>query len=111
MNEKQLHAKNGMLILILSVLLWLTSFASIIVGAIMLDSGEGLGGIFLGIGILWAVVGWIPLCGLKVLKPQEALVLTLFGKYIGTLKGEGFYFVHPFCSAVNPAAKRKKKKT
>lgn len=47
---------------------------------------------------------WIPLLGLKVLKPQEALVLTLFGKYIGTLKGEGFYWVNPFCSAVNPAA-------
>ncbi|MCH4208177.1 MAG: SPFH domain-containing protein, partial [Solobacterium sp.] len=34
----------------------------------------------------------------------EALVLTLFGKYVGTLKGEGFYFVNPFVSAVNPAA-------
>ena len=44
-------------------------------------------------------------CGLKVLKPQEALVLTLFGKYVGTLKGEGFYWVNPFCSAVNPAAR------
>ena len=43
--------------------------------------------------------------GLKVLKPQEALVLTLFGKYVGTLKGEGFYFVNPLCSAVNPAAR------
>jgi regulator of protease activity HflC (stomatin/prohibitin superfamily) len=42
--------------------------------------------------------------GLKILKPQEALVLTLFGKYIGTLKGEGFFFVNPFVSAVNPAA-------
>ena len=45
--------------------------------------------------------------GLKVLKPQEALVLTLFGKYIGTLKGEGFYFVNPFCTGVNPAANTK----
>ena len=35
---------------------------------------------------------------------QEALVLTLFGKYVGTLKGEGFYYVNPFCSSVNPAA-------
>ena len=34
-------------------------------------------------------------------------MLTLFGKYIGTLKGEGFYAVNPFCSAVNPAAKTK----
>ena len=59
------------------------------------------------LSILVLALGWIPLCGLKVLKPQEALVLTLFGKYIGTLKGEGFYFVNPFCTAVNPAAKTK----
>ena len=58
-------------------------------------------------GILWCSLGWIPLLGLKVLKPQEALVLTLFGKYYGTLKGEGFYAVNPFCASVNPAAKTK----
>lgn len=52
-------------------------------------------------------IGWLPWCGLHVLKPQEALVLTLFGKYIGTLRGDGFYYVNPFCSAVNPAAKTK----
>ncbi len=52
--------------------------------------------------LLWII---LPICigGLKVLKPQEALVLTLFGKYKGTLKGEGFYFVNPFCTAINPA--------
>ena len=53
------------------------------------------------------MIGWVPAMGLKILKPQEALVLTLFGKYVGTLKGEGFYFVNPFCSSVNPAAKTK----
>ena len=31
-------------------------------------------------------------------------MLTLFGKYIGTLKGDGFYWVNPFVTAVNPAA-------
>ena len=55
----------------------------------------------------WLLLGWILFLGLKVLKPQEALVLTLFGKYYGTLKGEGFYYVNPFCTAVNPAAKTK----
>ena len=59
------------------------------------------------IGIIWLSLGWIPFCGLKVLKPQEALVLTLFGKYVGTLKNDGFYWVNPFCTAVNPAAKTK----
>ncbi len=52
------------------------------------------------------VIGPILFAGLKVLKPNEALVLTLFGKYIGTLKKEGFYAVNPFSSAVNPAAEK-----
>lgn len=34
-------------------------------------------------------------------------MLTLFGKYTGTLKGEGFYFVNPFSGAVNPASDTK----
>ena len=50
-------------------------------------------------------VSWILFLGFKVLKPQEALVLTLFGEYIGTIREPGFYFVNPFCVAVNPAAK------
>ena len=62
---------------------------------------------FIALGVLYVSLGWIALCGLRVLKPQEALVLTLFGNYVGTLKGEGFYFVNPFCVGVNPAAKTK----
>jgi len=43
--------------------------------------------------------------GFKVIRPKEALVLTLFGDYIGTINEPGFYFVNPFSIAVNPAAK------
>jgi regulator of protease activity HflC (stomatin/prohibitin superfamily) len=57
--------------------------------------------------IILACIAWLPFAGLKVIKPQEALVLTLFGKYIGTLKNDGFYFVNPFATAVNPAATTK----
>ena len=56
------------------------------------------------LAVLWLCLGWILFLGLKVLGPQEALVLTLFGKYAGALKDAGFYFVNPFCVAVNPAA-------
>ncbi len=59
------------------------------------------------IGVILCILAIFPLLGLKVLKPQEALVLTLFGKYVGTLKGEGFYSVNPFCVAVNPASQTK----
>ena len=38
------------------------------------------------------------------MKPNEALVLTFFGKYVGTLVGDGFFWVNPFCTAFNPAA-------
>lgn len=53
----------------------------------------------------YVCVGWIPFLGFRILKPQEALVLTLFGKYYGTIKGDGFFWINPFCSAINPAAK------
>ena len=64
-------------------------------------------GILIGVWINAGVVPTMIYYGLKVLKPEEALVLTLFGDYIGTLKGEGFYWVNPFCSSFNPAAKTK----
>lgn len=40
--------------------------------------------------------------GFKALEPNEALVLTLFGKYYGTLSDAGFFYVNPFCASVNP---------
>ena len=109
MTEKILdNKKNGLTMLLLFVFLYLAAIGFIIMGAFVNSVGLWFIGMPLIIlGVLWACVGWIPFCGLKVLKPQEALVLTLFGKYIGTLKGEGFYFVNPFCTGVNPAAKTK----
>ena len=101
------NKKNGMAMMFLFILLYLAAFALIVVSGIQLDNGRTGFVPLMVLGILWLSVGWVPFLGLKVLKPQEALVLTLFGKYIGTLKEEGFYFVNPFCVAVNPAAKTK----
>lgn len=99
MKEKVLqNKKNGLLFMLLFVLLYAAAIGAIIWGA------QFNVPLFV-IGIVWVCIGWILFPGLKVLKPQEALVLTLFGKYVGTLKSEGFYFVNPFCTAVNPAAK------
>lgn len=110
MTEKVLGAKkNGMKVLFLTLVLWIAAIALVVVSGINLDAGGNkvIFGILLAVGIIWGLIGWIPFAGLKVLKPQEALVLTLFGKYVGTLKGDGFYFVNPFCSSFNPAAKTK----
>lgn len=107
MKERVLEKKkNGMAVMLLVILYYIAAIALIIAGAVM--GGEDFLDIAcIVLGIVIVSLGWIPLAGLKVLKPQEALVLTLFGKYIGTLKNEGFYFVNPFCSAVNPAAQTK----
>lgn len=107
--EKILKGKKGMPILILYIVLFIGAIFCIIYNIKKLDSNEGnyLNVIMLVISIIYLSLGWILLLGLKILKPQESLVLTLFGNYIGTLKGEGLYFVNPFVSAVNPAAHTK----
>jgi regulator of protease activity HflC (stomatin/prohibitin superfamily) len=107
MKEKIINGKkNGMIVLLLTILLLFIAIGGCVLGGIMVENLDyPLGIVVLVASIIVLCVGWIPLLGLKVLKPQEALALTLFGKYIGTLKGEGFYFVNPFCTAVNPAAK------
>lgn len=97
--------KNGMAVLLINILVFLAGIAGIVFGAINMDQENyALGVPVFVVGIVIVVLGWIPMIGLKVLKPQEALVLTLFGDYIGTLREPGFYFVNPFCTAVNPAA-------
>ena len=94
------NRKNGMAMMFLFIGLYVLAFLLLLFGA----AASPL--LFL-IGLIWICVGWVPFLGLKVIRPQEALVLTLFGKYVGTLKEEGFYWVNPFCVSVNPAAKTK----
>lgn len=73
---------------------------------VMIAAGSAVEGL-LGLtaaGAVLAALLVIALRGFKVLAPNEAAVLTFFGKYYGTLKRDGFYYVNPLCSAVNPAA-------
>ena len=109
MNEKILSTKkNGMGMLLLFSFLYMIAIAGCIFSAISMGfSVTAPAIIVLIISIIWLSIGWVPFLGLKVLKPQEALVLTLFGNYVGTLKEAGFYFVNPFCTSVNPASKTK----
>jgi len=93
MTEKVLNGKNnGMTVLLLDLLMLVLAIVGVVFGGIMLDSGTGgaLGVVLVVLSMIVLVFGWIPLLGLRVLKPQEALVVTLFGKYVGTLKGDGF---------------------
>ncbi len=109
MKEKIIGKKIGMQVLLITIAVMIASFVGVIFGGMELDEG-GSPILFIGSLIVF-VLTFILIPGFKVLKPQEALVLTLFGKYVGTLKGDGFYFVNPFCTSFNPASKTKLKQS
>ena len=105
MEKVLMNKKNGLAMMLLFIAGLILAIAGVFMGIAVAEMYLGSMGIVICIASFVALI-FILICfaGLKVLKPQEALVLTLFGEYYGTLKGEGFYFVNPLCSAVNPAA-------
>ncbi|MBT9173570.1 MAG: hypothetical protein DDT21_01971 [Syntrophomonadaceae bacterium] len=102
-------AISGMSVLVLNILLMLGALAAVILGirelagALLDPSPLATPAIVVG-SVYLLIIGPLGFIGLKVVGPNEALVLTLFGRYYGTLRGEGFFFVNPFVIAVNPAA-------
>lgn len=103
--QKKVNAKSGIAVLFLNMLGMLAFMGLFILGIVWAEQGRNVFGCVVLIvfsALMSFIVCPVLFAGLKVLKPNEALVLTLFGKYYGTLEGAGFYFVNPFVSAVNP---------
>ncbi len=101
--EKQIKGVNGWLALAIIILSFAASVAVAIIGISMLTTTENTG--FIGVvllGIIMFVICAICANGFKIISPNEAIVLTFFGKYHGTLKRDGFFFVNPLCTAVSP---------
>jgi len=102
----------GMFVLVLNIALMVAAAVMSVYGIVWLESDLALTGepraisiVFTVLGLFYLLVkGPIIFMGLKVIRPNEALVLTIFGQYYGTLREAGFYFVNPFVSAVNPTA-------
>lgn len=102
--EKELNAPNGWAVFFITVILYIGAIALVVASGMSLEKEETPAGFAgLTIGVIWLALGWFPLLGLKVIRPNEALVLTLFGKYIGSLKKEGFFFVNPFATPAGGA--------
>lgn len=105
--EKQLAPISGMMVLLVNIVLSLAALGGFAWGLVKYREGvQAVPWLILASisGIYTFLVAPILFGGLKVLKPNEALVFTLFGRYHGTLKGAGFFFVNPFAMAFNPAA-------
>lgn len=107
--EKTVKKRSGGLYLLLDLLGWLADIAAFVFGLILTITA-GTGGdvpLFPGIALLvlsfFGFIGMIIFTlGFHILQPNQAKVFTLFGKYYGTLKEPGFFYVNPFCSAVAP---------
>lgn len=100
--EKELKPKSGWLFLFLFIVLVAGGIVLCCLAAQMEQSGLFLAICIVGIALV--LLGLFVLTGLKILHPNEAVVLTLFGKYYGSIKKDGFFWVNPFCSIFNPAA-------
>lgn len=106
-DEKEIRPFSGGIMLLLVLVGFALDVLIVIAGCIKLDNGSmGIGGFLLTIGIIMFIVLCILLGGFHILNPNEAMVLTFFGKYYGTIKKEGFYYTNPFATAFNPASTR-----
>ena len=97
--EQVRAGRSGGAMLALLALLSLGCIGGIIGGGLLIDDGTPEAGVpLLVVSILALVSCAVCLAGLFVVEPNEARVLVLFGRYIGTIKKDGWYWVNPFCS-------------
>lgn len=104
--EKIIKPMNGILMLILSIAMLLLCAPAFILGVVFVADyySTAAGVILILASILMLFFGILNLCGLHQVNPNEALVLVCFGKYHGTVKKPGFYFVNPFARPMVPAS-------
>jgi len=113
--EKELRPRSGAAVLLLLILGIAVSVALFVLGVVGLETGRGaLGAVMMIAGILGWIVFPVLMAGLKIVRPNEARVFLFFGRYYGTIKQAGFYYVNPFCTTFSPTyeqalAKAKKK--
>ena len=88
---------NGFVMLFVVLALCVASLVGIVYGIIQLDETDGAcGGWLLGGSVVLLICDIICMCSFLQLEPNEARVITWFGKYSGTFGETGFYWINPF---------------
>ncbi|MBA4547936.1 SPFH domain-containing protein [Thermoactinomyces intermedius] len=81
------------------VLTWkVNGFLMLLVHLILLVAGAGL--VLAGhlIGIVLLILFFVTLPGYTLIQPNEARVLLFFGKYVGSVREDGFFWLNPFAA-------------
>ena len=88
---------NGFLMLFVNIFVLLFTIFLAVLAIIQLDGSDGdQGGWLLGGCFVLLIANIIMWCGFMMLEPNEARVLTWFGKYSGTFAQAGYFWVNPF---------------
>ena len=94
MKEKPLRSLSGLPFLLLVLVLLALSAWLFIAGARAFPVSPAM---MLG-GVGLAILGLLSLTGLYTVQPNQAVVVSLFGKYVGTVKDNGLRWNNPFFS-------------
>ena len=93
--------QNGFVMLFFNLAMLVVMIASFVCGIIVLneeDCNEVLGTILLAASGVLFILNIIYWCGFFMLEPNEARVVTWFGKYSGTFTRTGYFWINPFYS-------------
>ncbi|ACF50811.1 SPFH domain-containing protein [Stenotrophomonas maltophilia] len=98
MKEKSLSSLNGLGTLAGALLVALAGGALFVLGVAAKASTGSPNLLLMLAGILVAALAIFALAGLYTVQPNQAAVLSLFGKYVGTVKDNGLRWNNPFYS-------------
>jgi len=105
-DEKEIHPLSGGLMLLVVFLELFASVGLFIWGVLLCTAEHTISGsVLITVGSLAFIVFFILLAGFHIVNPNEALVMTFFGQYYGTIREQGFYFTNPFATGFNPTVK------
>lgn len=103
-DERELKSQNGFAMLLVIVFGFILSTAAFVLGIIDLEAERMLpGGLLFGGSMVAYTLFGVLCAGLKIVRPNEARIFTLFGTYYGTIKTAGYFYVNPFCVSFSPA--------
>lgn len=107
--EREITKANGFIFLFLVIFGYLLSTACCILCGFAFEAEKNvLGTALIILGVTGYIVFSIMWGGFHIVNPKEAIVLTLFGNYYGTIKTPGYFYTNPFAMAAAPAQQKEK---
>lgn len=95
LKEKVISAVSGIPILILTLVLLVAPIVGIVMAVKSSPHGDKPVGFIVTMFVILAL-DFLALCGFFTVQPNQGVVLTLFGKYVGTVRDEGLRWANPF---------------